>query len=271
VAANAISFNCSNLVGQQSGYDPQNDWESCVQAVNEYYSPLETFPARFEQMVLDVRTLGFKSLDIWTAGQLNWRWATKEHAAAARELLERHQMIVSSLGGDFGETRSEFLAACDLATGVGTRLLSGGCALFHTDRQFVMSALVDHNLQLSLENHPERNAREMLDEVGEADSDWIGTTVDTGWYATRGFDVVQAIQELSGRILHVHLKDVLAGPAHVNVGYGKGCVPLEQCVLALKRIGYPGDISVEEHALDHNPLPEIAEARRLLQTWLFGS
>jgi sugar phosphate isomerase/epimerase len=268
MAANPISFNCSNLVGRQRGYNSQNDWDMCVQAVNEYYSPLETFAARFEGMIRDVRALGFGALDIWTAGQLNWRWATKEHLAIARELLDRNNMGVISLGADFGETRSEFLAACKLAVGVGTRLLSGGCDLFHSDRSFVQSTLRDHGLQLSLENHPERNAREMLDEIGDADPEWIGTTVDTGWYATWGYDVARAIQELEGRILHVHLKDVLPGPEHVNVGYSKGCVPLEQCVQTLKHIGYAGDISVEMHSIDHDPMPEIAEARRMLLTWL---
>jgi L-ribulose-5-phosphate 3-epimerase len=268
VAVNRVSFNCSNLVGQQAGYKPQNDWGSCVRAVNEYYSPLETFPARFECLVLAVRGLGFEALDIWTAGQLNWRWTTKEHAAVARELLDRHNMAVGSLGGDFGETPQEFLAACELAAGVGTRLLSGGCPLFNTDRQFVLGVLRDHDLILSIENHPEKNAREMLDKIGEADRDRVGTTVDTGWYATHAMDAVKAIQELEGRILHVHLKDVLPGNEHLNVGYGRGCVPLQECVQALRRIGYEGDFSVEEHAIDHDPLPEIAAARRLLRAWL---
>lgn len=268
MSINGISFNCSNLVGQQSGYTPLNDWETCVRAVNEFYTPLETFPARFERMILDVQALGFDALDIWTGGQMNWRWTTTEHMAIARDLLERHQMVANSLGGEFGKTRQEFLAACRLAVGVGTRLLSGGCPLFDADRQFVLSVLRDHDLQLSLENHPEKNARQMLNRMGPSDQDRIGTTVDTGWYATQGFDVVQAIQELDGRILHVHLKDVLPGSEHVNVGYGRGCVPLEAGVQALRRIGYAGDFSVEDHAIDHDPMPEIAEARRLLQNWL---
>ncbi len=263
-----ISFNCSNLVAAQSGYRPDNIWEQCVEAVNAYYAPLATFPARFEKMILHVRELGFDALDIWTPGQLNWRWATDAHTEAARQLLERHQMLVTSLGGDFGETREEFLSACRLAVGLGVDLLSGGCPVYFDDRAFVIDALEKYDLRFSLENHPEKTPQEMLEELGESNLSRIGTTVDTGWYLTRAFDPDRAIRELDGRIMHVHLKNVLSGDAHLNVGWKQGDVPMQACVQALKQIGYAGDYSVEEHAIDHDPMEEIAEARSLLETWL---
>ncbi len=233
-----ISFNCSNLVGMQTNHDPYADWEQCVAAVNAYYSPLSTFPERFGWMVSDIKYIGFDALDIWTPGQLNWRWVTPEHIAAAREILEQNQMAVTSLGGDFGETREEFLAACRMATALGVDLLSGGCPLFFTDRAFVVDTLERRNLRFSYENHPETTAQETLKEIGDDHPERIGTTIDTGWYATRGFDVVRAVEELNGRIMHVHLKQVLAGSEHENVGYAEGCISMEEVVRALKRVGY---------------------------------
>lgn len=265
---NRISYNCSNLVAAQSGYSPQNDWDTCVEAVNEFYRPLETFAARFERMILDIKALGFDALDIWTPGQLNWRWATEEYLTIARSLLDKHHIAVTSIGGDFGETKEEFVAACKLAIAVNTDLLSGVTPVMHSDRAFVVRTLRDYNLRLGIENHPEKSSREMLDEIEDGGGGRIGTTVDTGWYCTQHYDVVRAIEELNKHIFHVHLKDVLAGEEHLNVGYGQGIVPMEKCVYALRRIGYAGDYCIENHPVDHDPTEEIKAAFVLMRKWV---
>lgn len=266
---NRISVNGSSFVGQPFGYHPDNEWDTCVRAVNDYFRPVETFAARFEQMLLDVKRLGFDAFDIWTAGQLSWRWATPAQIATARDLLAKHSLTVTSLGDSFGETRDEFVAACELAVGVNTKLLSGGCPVLQTERTFVIDTLERYDLYLGLENHPQRSAREMLDAIGDDAGGRIGTTVDTGWYGTQAGDVVRVMEQLDGRIVHVHLKDVLGGAeSDVNVGYGKGIVPLEACVMALRRMGYTGDYSVEIHALNHDPLPELAQGGQLVRRWL---
>jgi len=269
---NRISLNGSSFVGKQCGYQLTNDWDKCVDAVNNFYRPVETFAARFEQMLLDVKMLGFAALDIWTAGQLSWRWATVEQIAVARELLTKHDIVVTSLGNAFGETRDEFVAACKLAVGVNTKLLSGGCPILRLERAFVSEMLEKYDLILGLENHPEKSAQAMLDQIGDGANGRIGTTVDTGWYATQAGDVAGVIEKLRGHIVHVHLKDVLRGAeADRNVGYGQGIVPLEACVRALQRIGYAGDYSVEIHSLDHDPTQELAEGLRSARRWLAAS
>ena len=117
-------------------------------------------------------------------------------------------------------------------------------------------------------NHPEKSAQEMLDKIGDDANGRIGTTVDTGWYATQAPDVVRAIRELDRRIFHIHLKDVLAGGPDLNVGLGKGIVPMEACVRALQRTGYTGDYSVEIHSLDHDPTTELAEGLIQVRKWV---
>ncbi len=265
---NRIALHCSSFVASQRGYGPQNSWADCVQAVNEYYQPLATFAERFEQLILQVRELGFDALDVWQPGQLNWRWATEEHIATARELLNRYHMAVTSLAGEFGATREEFTQACHLATGIHAPLLSGTTSLLFDDRAFIVKTLQECDLKLAIENHPEKTAQEMLVQVGDGAEGRIGTAVDTGWYVTRGYDVVRAIRELNNHILHVHLKDVLPGDEHINCGLGRGCVPLQACVQALQEIGYAGDYSVEEHTLDHDPRTELRAGGALVRQWL---
>ena len=268
---NRIALHSSSFVGQRCGYNPPHTWAQCVRALSRYYRPLETFPERFEALLLEVKALGYNSMDIWQPAILNWQWVKASHIEAARDLLERHEMAVTSLAGEFGKTRVEFHASCLLAANLGAPILSGMTDLLYSERAFIAATLKDFDLKLALENHPETSAQQMLDQIGDGADGRIGTAVDTGWYATRGYDVVKAIRELKGRILHVHLKDVLPGDKHVNCGYGKGIVPLEQCVQALVESGYSGDYSVENHALDHDPREELRASRQLVEQWLTDS
>lgn len=266
---NVISFNCSNFVGQQAGY--RADWASSVAAVNAYYEPVTTFRGRFGAMLNAIHALGFEAIDIWTAGQLNWAWATREHIAAAHDLIAGMGMQVTSLGGEFGATRAEFERACRLAVGVGTTLLSGTLPLLFTDRLFVIDTLRAFGLKLAIENHPETHPGEMLDKIGDGAGGLIGTVVDTGWYSTQGYDAGRALADLRTHLMHVHLKDVLAGKEHYNCGYGRGMADIKRCVMTLKAIGYTGGISVEDHATDHDPTQEIGEAIQLVKAWLNGT
>ena len=132
----------------------------------------------------------------------------------------------------------------------------------------MIEMLDKYDLRLGLEKHPERSAEAMLDQIGEGGHGRIGTTVDTGWYATQAPDVVKTIEALGAHIFHIHLKDVLAGGPDLNVGLGKGIVPMEECVRALQRTGYTGDYSVEIHSLDHDPRDEARDALPLVRGWL---
>lgn len=265
---NRISFNGSNGVGQQSGY--RADWAASVDAVNAHYQPLATFPARFETFLTGIKALGFRAVDVWTAGQLNWAWATPEHNRIAHELLVKHGLSVTSLGGEFGETMEEFERACQMAVTLETRLLSGTLPLMFTDRAHVVARLKAYDLRLAIENHPERTPAEMLEKIGDGAGGRIGTCVDTGWYATQGYNPALAIHELRDHLLHIHLKNVLPGEDHLNTGYDHGEVDIRACLTALQDIDYEGDISVEDHATDHDPTEEIEQGRALVNRY-FGT
>jgi L-ribulose-5-phosphate 3-epimerase len=263
-----ISLHGSSFVASQCGYNPPKSWEECVNTLSDYFKPVETFQQRFENLIVHVKKLGFERMDIWQPAELNWQWATQEHIKKAKDMIDKHRMKLSSLAGEFGETRDEFLSACQLAKGVGAPILSGTTALYHTDRSFVIESLEQYDLKLAIENEVEFTAAEMLKEIGDGGNGRIGTAIDTGWYATHGYDVPRAIRELKGHIFHVHLKDVYAGGEHINCGYGKGCVPIKKCVFTLHEIGYSGVLSVENHNLDHDPDQELIEGRLLVKKWI---
>lgn len=264
---NLISFMSANFLARVQGYQLSGGWADGDRATNAYFASIETFAARFDRLLADVRAMGFAAIDLWSA-HLNWMWATQEHVAIARAALERYDLRVASLAGNFGDNRNEFQAACQLANALNTTILGGSTSLLYTDRAFVVHCLVQHGLRLGIENHPEKNADEMLAKIGDGSNATIGTTIDTGCYATEGYDAAEAINRLAGHIVHVHLRDVVAVGGEDSCRLGKGVVPLKVCVQALQRIEYTGPLSIEHEPEHYDPTEDCKASLELVKQWL---
>lgn len=262
-----ISFMGANLVAQQLNWSMTEGWGQGDTAANDYYGPIATFPERFEAFVDLVVKSGFTSLDVWT-GQLNWKWATPEHVAAARVILDRRGVNVASYAGYFGETAAEFQAACNVASALRTVILGGNTGLLKSDRAGLVAILESTGRVLAIENHPESTPQEILDKIGTDGRGLIGTAGDTGWWGTQGFDAATAIRELGPHVLHIHLKDIRAAGAHETCALGDGIVPVADCVKALVEIGYAGAISIEHEPEHFDPTQDVILSRERLLAWL---
>jgi sugar phosphate isomerase/epimerase len=266
--SNRISFITANYVAREIGFNMTGGWGQGDRATNEYFRPIETFAARFDKLLGDIRALGFEAVDIWNA-HLNWAWATEDHLSIARESLQKHNLQVTSLAGGFGATRDEFAAACRVAVALGTTILGGSTSLLRTDREATVATLKEHGVRLGIENHPgEKIPRDVLDQIGDGADGTIGTAVDTGWWGTQGYDAAQAIEELGPHIFVVHLKDVLAAGAHETCRFGQGIVPIEQCVRVLQQMGYAGSYGVEHEPEHFDPSEDCRAMRGMLEGWL---
>ena len=262
-----ISFMSANFLAREAGYHLTGGWMAGDRATNAHFAPLESFATRFGELLRSVRAMGFQALDLWTA-HLNPAWATPEHIAIARGLLTEQQIQVVSLAGGFGQTRAEFLAACRLAAALGVPLLGGGTPLLFSDQAFVIGALRDHKVQLGYENHPERTAQEVLAKIGLEGPDCLGVTLDTGTFATEGFDAAQAVRELSQRLLYVHLRDVPAAGQEDSCRLGTGSVDFPACLQALRDCGYGGALSVEHEPESFDPTADCMAGLAQVRAWL---
>jgi L-ribulose-5-phosphate 3-epimerase len=262
-----ISFITANYVARQLDYHMTGGWGQGDKATNDFFRPIETFGERFDAMLREIRGLGFEAIDLWTA-HLNWAWATDDHYAIARDLLQEHALSVVSTAGGFGATPAEFDAACQTAVAVGATILGGNTPLLASDRQAVVSRLRHYGLRLGIENHPERTPDELLAKIGDGGDGTIGAAVDTGWFGTQGYDAAQAIEQLGETIFHVHLKDVLSAGAHDTCRYGEGVVPIEACVRALQSMEYAGAYAVEHEPEHFNPNQDCQAMLAMLRTWV---
>ena len=250
----ALSFMSANYVARELGYGAADEWGPFDEATNAAFESLETFAGRFDELLGTIAGSGFDEISLWFA-HLNWRWATPDHVALAREALARHDLRVVSLAGGVGSTTDDLAAACRLANDLDVDLIAGMGEVVRRDRDGAAAVLREHGVRFGLENHPEKTPQEVLDAIGD-DTDVLGAAVDTGWWATQSYDPVSAIDELSGRLFHVHLKDVEAPGAHVTCMHGEGCANVAGCVEKLLAIGYSGPVSIEHEPYDRDPTAE---------------
>jgi sugar phosphate isomerase/epimerase len=263
-----ISFMSANYVAQELGYGAASEWAPFDVATNAAYEPLETFPDRFDALLASITAIGFDTIDLWF-GHLNWRWATPEHVAIARDALARRDVRVVSLAGSIGTTAADVEATCRLANALDVDLIAGVGDVVHSDRDGAAAVLQAHGVRFGLENHPERSPGEVLAAIGDADA--LGAAVDTGWWATQGYDPVAAIEELSGRLVHVHLKDVESPGTHISCMHGDGCARVADCVDALLELGYSGPVSLEHEPYDRDPTEECARMLTRIRRQLSGA
>jgi L-ribulose-5-phosphate 3-epimerase len=256
-----IAFMTANEVARETGW-AMHGWGHGDRATNDAFAPRETFGERFDALLGRVRALGFEAIDLWGA-HLSPDWATDEHLDPARKALGRHGITVATYATWVGP--ENIRRSCELALAVGTSVIGGG---FSGDPALLAPVLREHGVTLAIENHPERTPAEVLAKV-EAGDGTMAATVDTGWWATQGYDAARAIDELGEHVAHVHLKDVLhEGEPHDTCAWGAGIVDVEACVGALARIGYRGALSVEHEPEDHDPSEEIWAMRQQLEGWV---
>jgi L-ribulose-5-phosphate 3-epimerase len=257
---NVVTLMTANYVARETGY-AMRDWGHGHYATSDAFAPIETFAERFGAMLANARALGFEAIDLWSA-HLSPEWATDRHVDAARAELERHGVVVASYATSVGAADVE--EVCRLARALDVSVLS---VPFPRDVDTIAPVLEHHGVRVGIENHPEKSPAEILEKIARG-GPMFGTTVDTGWWGTQGYDPAQAIEELDGHIFHVHLKDVLAVGGHDTCRWGLGVVPIEACVRALERIGYTGPMSIEHVPSTFDPTDDLRAMRADLAGWL---
>lgn len=273
----APSFITANFVARPLGYRMDRGWGQGDQASNDWFAPLATFAERFDAMLGEIKALGFLSIDLWCA-HLHWKWATLEHVAIARRLLAKHELAVRSYAAWVYGSLADLQGACRLCAELGIPVIAGQSDVLIRDRAAAVALLREHGVAYAWENHPEKNAAELLAQIGPGDEDVVGLALDTGWCGSADWDLLAAWSELAPRVMVVHLKDVKARRAektglefvdrgHETCRLGEGKLPMKEFVSILKLSGFRGPISIEHEPEMYDPSNEIRESREVLERW----
>ena len=111
-------------------------------------------------------------------------------------------------------------------------------------------------LEIAVEIEPFRlsivnNIENMSRFLNDVNSKAVGANIDIS-HLVLARDGPERISELAGRIMHVHLSDC-DGKIHGDLPAGRGCVPFEAYLNALRNAGFNGPVSIE---LEYSPEPD---------------
>lgn len=272
-----FSFVTATFVARELGYRMTQGWSQGDAATQVWFAPLATFPARFEEMLLEVKQLGFSALDLWGA-HLHWRWATVPHIDQARTLLARHGMVIRSYAAWVPGDAADLEAACRFCGQLEIPIIAGHIEHFARNRPQAVEILRKHGIAYAIENHPESSVAELRDKMGWSDEDVVGVALDTGWCLTRGWDPLAALRELGSRVLTVHLKDVKprrpakTGLEFVDMGHetcriGDGLLPAPLLLAALRERDFRGPIGIEHEPEEFDPREDARVSRERVERW----
>ena len=277
----APSFITANFVARQLGYRMDKGWGQGDQATNDWFAPLSTFEMRFDEMLGEIKALGFSSIDLWCA-HLHWRWATVHHVETAKTLLAKHGLAVRSYPAWVPDGATDLHAACRLCAALDIPYFVGHCEFYATDRAAAVAILREHGVGYAIENHPEKSSAEMFARLGPGDEDVVGIGLDTGWCGTAKWDALAAVKDFGSRLFAIHLKDVKApraaksGLHFIDMGHetcrlGDGIVPIKAIVEHVRATGFRGAIGIEHEPETFDPREECRESRERVQQWWDGA
>ena len=73
----------------------------------------------------------------------------------------------------------------------------------------------------------------------------VGATLDTGHFASCGYDPLDAVRKLGSHLKLVHLKDVKAAGGEVNVLLGRGIARIAEVMEELRKQNYQGLVAID--------------------------
>ena len=180
----------------------------------------------------------------------------KEEAAA------RNIKIVSS--GVWTAQREEWEQIFPFANNMGMEFISAEPA--REDWDIVEKLSKKYHIKVAVHNHPSENSywnpEVLLGSIGERGA-LLGACVDVGHYKRMGLDPISSMQQLDGRIIALHFKDIAPQGEEQNledVIWGKGILNVKAMMEELKRQNFKGYFTIEYEADWENNLPQIKQS-----------
>ena len=177
--------------------------------------------------------------------------------AASKEIK-----IVSS--GVWTAKREEWQQVFSFAENMELEFITAEPAL--DDWDVVENLAKQHQIKVAVHNHPSESSYwkpEILLQAIENRSDLLGSSADVGHYKRMGLDPLSCIQQLEGKIISLHFKDIAPTEGEEtleDVVWGRGVLQVDEMLKELKRQKFRGYFTIEYEANWENNLPEIKES-----------
>ena len=249
-----IAFNTANLVARFTNYRFElKNWGE-----QHKLTVARTDEAAWRSICRDIAAAGFHAVEIWEAHAAP-ESLNRQRAGAWKRILDDHGLRPVAYAGHLSK---ETVQICQW---LGIPHIDGGLGGLKPEQATELCRA--SGVRFNLENHPEKNAQEILAPIGGG-NDWLGVCIDTGWLGTQAAAIPETIRTCVRFVRHTHIKDVKAAGKHETCLLGTGVVNVTTALQALKDIGYTGWYSWEDEPEDRNPFDSAVRYREWLDQHL---
>lgn len=196
-------------------------------------------------------------------GQLN-----SEEVEKVNQLLAAHDITMPSVYFGNGKNLEEWKANFELAKKLKLQFIVAEPDPAHWD--MLDSLAGEYKIKLAIHDHAQGESKYWHPDsvkVALLGRPNFGVCADVGHWVRSGLDPVKCLEELSGHVLGVHLKDVdeSGNKKANNMVVGKGVIDFKGISNELKNQKFNGYIYIEREANWDNNLPDVVEAIRYFQ------
>jgi len=224
-----------------------------------------------DAMIVQLKRLDIREIEMSRGEFMLFSRPTPERFAAARSKFDAGGIRCVSYYTATIHDDAELQTAIQGAKLLGSRNITGdatGEILGHIDERCTREGLTFgiHNHFFQGKKFPYESPEDVLTAL-KGRSNTMGATLDTGQFASCGYDPVNAVRKLGPHLKMVHLKDIQAPGAEVNVLLGKGIAKIREVVAELIRIGYDGLVAIEyekEGPVEEDLRMEVEYVRKLI-------
>lgn len=181
-----------------------------------------------------------------------------------KKLLKTKGISIVAMGVIVPSNKDEWIKAFDLAKDFGLSYITA--EPIKTQWDMVDSLAGAYNIKVAIHDHPKPNVYWSPDSVMAAINGHnnIGSCADIGHWARNGINPVDALKQLQGHIIGVHLKDIVKfdDTQAADTVVAKGVIDFPAVFAELKRQNFTGMLSIEHESNWYNSLPDVTFTRK---------
>ncbi|WP_352423863.1 sugar phosphate isomerase/epimerase [Proteiniphilum sp.] len=194
--------------------------------------------------------------------QFGYQLSKEQQNKLKEEASLRNVKIIST--GVWTAEREEWEHIFSLASNMGLEFISAEPA--HEDWDVVEELAKKYKIKVAVHNHPSEssywNPEILLGSISRRGA-LLGACVDVGHYKRMGLDPIVSMQQLDGKIMALHFKDIAPQGEKQNledVIWGKGILNVKGMMEELKKQDFKGYFTIEYEADWENNLPQIKQS-----------
>lgn len=216
--------------------------------------------------------LGLKYIEVYPGHKLGGKWGDRvfnfnldtQTQKELKELAASKGITIVGTGVYVAEKSSDWEKMFRFAKAMEMEFIT--CEPAFGDWDLVEKLSKQYGINISVHNHPQPSdywkPENLLQAISHR-SHLIGSCADVGHWRREGFDQIECLKKLSGRIISLHFKDIaikkVGEKEQHDVIWGTGILDVKGMLKELKEQGFKGVFSIEYEYNWENSVSDIKE------------